>query len=178
MHPNLYLTFKDKDGTIVGPICYSADLSSFGPKIEMGPRFRFGLLTTGWRKLQYKEIPKRLRIESGWDAGVSCAFLGLVVTKLKLAELEGVTLWYFGWGTACGYTHITNGKFKRNPWLYKSEWSPKRRFCLVWMALFSLFVWWLILSNFGSWKANIARYIHSIRQPTALVVEDRVVDRS
>jgi len=107
-----------------------------------------------------------LTIDSGWDAGVSCAFMGLVVTKLKLVELEGVDLWYFGWGTAVGYTQITNGKFKRHPWLYKSEWSPKRRFCLVCVGFFTLLLWCIFLSYFRDYFST----------PSTPIIADEIAD--
>lgn len=44
MNPDIFLTFIDSKGEIIGPVAFRGNLVSIGPKIELGIRFRIGSL--------------------------------------------------------------------------------------------------------------------------------------
>ena len=153
LNPNLYLTFKDANGKVLGPVCYRGTIRTVGLKAEMGTRFQMGVLTpppSGIPKMN--TIPSEIRLDSqGYDFGVSLSGFGVVYSRFVMAKddpLQGCFLTYTGVGNALGFTKVIgkHGCFQRLPYLYKGTWGGKERaVVLFWVLLYGT-IWAAVIT--------------------------------
>jgi len=112
LSPTMLLTFEDTQGKIVGPICYRANIVTWGLKVEVGPRFGvcwFSAPECG--HIFFDSIPMTFDVISGYDGGLAVCGVGGIFSRYKLSSPElstGMYLNSVAVGNAIGFTRIGN----------------------------------------------------------------------
>eukprot|EP01129_Flabellula_baltica_P000720 TRINITY_DN10683_c0_g1_i1.p1 TRINITY_DN10683_c0_g1~~TRINITY_DN10683_c0_g1_i1.p1 ORF type:complete len:270 (+),score=62.89 TRINITY_DN10683_c0_g1_i1:179-988(+) len=148
LNPNLYLTFRDSTGKIIGPIKYTSQIKSYGIKPEAGIRFQFGRLSKEIMHYEFEKIPTDLDVAKGFDATLPGAPVTFSFSNFRLDDLKYARLNYFGVTFASfGYTHVTSGKFERNEKIDDRGFKPPFEYLflffltiLVALAFFFVFI--------------------------------------
>jgi len=104
LNPSVFFTFKDDKGRLLRKVRYESFLLSWGLKLEMSLRLQIGILFGKCKEKEFLEIPKRIKVEGGWDIGL----LFCSVSWIKLKQPSNATLLFFGigTGTCIGATQI------------------------------------------------------------------------
>jgi|EP00670_Eutreptiella_braarudii_P003850 hypothetical protein len=165
LNQHLYITFEDAEGTVFGPVCYRADITTWGAKFEVGIRYKAGYLmkhTKEWPV--FDRIPETLKVSSGYDGGFTLAAIGLTMSKFDFVDsdtpgVKNMFVRYYGWGNAMGLTMITGSKpdklstdhitneYRRLPYLFKSSWEPKEQAIVVAGHCIYLLLWFFYIGE-------------------------------
>jgi len=128
LHPYLFLTFEDKEGKRLGPVCYNSELIGWGLKIGAGLRIQVCSLSGSLQNIYFQEIPKQLNVQ-GFDLSfyVPGAAGGVQWTKLTFDGFPNVKLHYIGTSFlgADGYVKIKKGRFEAEPYICSIGLPPK-----------------------------------------------------
>eukprot|EP01124_Arcella_intermedia_P016659 TRINITY_DN23261_c0_g1_i1.p1 TRINITY_DN23261_c0_g1~~TRINITY_DN23261_c0_g1_i1.p1 ORF type:complete len:545 (-),score=179.23 TRINITY_DN23261_c0_g1_i1:94-1728(-) len=173
VNPNMFLTFKDKAGKYVGPVCYKGHAAGWGFKPEYSFRLGLGFFSAP-NNLQLSKIPKDLYVKGGYDL----VFLFYALTRMDIKipehpeEIIKVAYHHLIFPPSLGMIRFKGGKFKRIDSIFIDSWSLMHYLTAIFLFLFiyTLFLK-LILSILHPLDILISSSIALGKQAVVLVKE-------
>jgi len=150
LNPDIFITFMDAEGKVVGPVAYRGRLNSYGPKFELGFRLRRGNIRELMER-EFNRIPTKIYVSRGLDFGLSFVGIGFSFTFLEIPDSSyfPARASFVGVGNAFGISRVKAGYFERLPYLFKPRWEEKEKaifYCYIAIILI-LIVYSLSLLN-------------------------------